>query len=148
MYICVVTVGQAMYEQTVKILIAFDKQHSIIAMLLTSWSFTRAKPYGKKHKLLRSGWPAAAPTVAKHRKMCASKAMVKRLLFNTHRGKTALLLVIVKIKYNCHLLLVKVALCKMCIQNLKDCRWLVFIIICDTVHLYVTRQYKYYSLKL
>ena len=31
--------GQAMYEQTVKILIAFDKQHSTIAMLLTSWSF-------------------------------------------------------------------------------------------------------------
>ena len=60
MYICVVTVGQAMYEQTVKILIAFDKQHSTIAMLLTSWSFTRAKPYGKKHKLLQSGWLAAA----------------------------------------------------------------------------------------
>ena len=53
--------GQAMYEQTVKILIAFDKQHSTIAMLLTSWSFSRAKPYGKKQKLLRSGWPAAAP---------------------------------------------------------------------------------------
>ena len=50
-----------MYEQTVKILIAFDKQHYTIAMLLTSWSFSPAKPYGKKHKLLRSGWPAAAP---------------------------------------------------------------------------------------
>ena len=55
-----------MYEQTVKILIAFDKQHSTIAMLLTSWSFSRAKPYGKKHKLPRSGWPAAAPVRAKH----------------------------------------------------------------------------------
>ena len=52
--------GQAMYEQTVKVLIAFDKQHSTIVML-TSWSFSRAKPNGKKHKLLRSGWPAAVP---------------------------------------------------------------------------------------
>ena len=56
--------GQAMYEQTVKILITFDKQHSTIAMLLTPWLFLRAKPYGKKHKLLRSGWPAAAPEAA------------------------------------------------------------------------------------
>ena len=44
--------GQAMYEQTVKVLIAFDKQHVTFAMLLTSWSFSRAKPNGKKHKLL------------------------------------------------------------------------------------------------
>ena len=44
--------GQAMYEQTVKVLIAFDKQHFTFAMLLTSWSFSRAKPNGKKHKLL------------------------------------------------------------------------------------------------
>ena len=51
-----------MYEQTVKVLIGFDKQHSTIAILLTSWSFSRAKSYGKKHKLPRSGWPAAAPT--------------------------------------------------------------------------------------
>ena len=53
--------GQAMYEQTVKVLLAFDKQHFTFAMLLTSWSFSRAKPNGKKHKLSRSGWPAAAP---------------------------------------------------------------------------------------
>ena len=54
--------GQAMYEQTVKVLLAFDKQHFTFAMLLTSWSFSRAKPNGKKHKLSRSGWPAAAPS--------------------------------------------------------------------------------------
>ena len=51
-----------MYEQTVKILLAFDKQHFTFAILLTSWSFLRTKPYGKKHKLLQSGWPAAAPS--------------------------------------------------------------------------------------
>ena len=56
--------GQAMYEQTVKVLLAFDKQHFTFAMLLTSWSFSRAKPYGKKPKLLRSGWPVAAPEAA------------------------------------------------------------------------------------
>ena len=55
-------IGQAMYEQTVKVLIAFDKQHFTFAMLLTSWSFSRAKPNGKKHKLSRTGWPAAAPS--------------------------------------------------------------------------------------
>ena len=58
-----VTHGQAMYEQNCKDFNRLRyKQHSTIAMLLTSWSFSRAKPYGKKHKLLRSGWPAAAPT--------------------------------------------------------------------------------------
>ena len=59
-----VSSGQAMYEQNCK---KFNrlryKQHSTIAMLLTSWSFfLRAKPSGKKHMLLRSGWPAAAPS--------------------------------------------------------------------------------------
>ena len=53
-----------MYEQNCKNFNRLRyKQHSTIAMLLTSWSFLLAKPYGKKHKLLRSGWPAAAPVV-------------------------------------------------------------------------------------
>ena len=55
--------GPAMYEQNCKNFSRLRyKQHSTIAMLLTSWSFLLAKPYGKKHKLLRSGWPAAAPS--------------------------------------------------------------------------------------
>ena len=49
-------------NKTVKILIAFDINN--ILQSPCCWPrgrFLRAKPYGKKHKLLRSGWPAAAP---------------------------------------------------------------------------------------
>ena len=49
-------------NKTVKILIAFDINN--ILQSPCCWPrgrFLRAKPNGKKYKLLRSGWPAAAP---------------------------------------------------------------------------------------
>ena len=58
-------------NKTVKILIAFDINN--ILQLPCCWPhgrFLRAKPYGKKQKLLQSGWPAAAPLTCMYVCVC------------------------------------------------------------------------------
>ena len=48
-----------MYEQNYKNFNRLRYKQHVVDLVVV---LLRAKPYGKKHKLLRSGWPAAAPS--------------------------------------------------------------------------------------